>query len=331
MKVVVLHSEIVAASKDEADVLVQVELVSKVLTNLGYRVHVLPFSMNLAAVAARLQQIHPVLVFNLVETVNGTGSLIHVAPALLDHLRMNYTGARTDAVFITSNKILAKKMMKAAGIPTPAWFEVGEAMDNGPVPSGTYVIKSLWEHASVGLDEDSVITAGEKQNLIFEMEARKEQLGGSCFAEAYVDGREFNLSLLTAGQGGSIVFPPAEIRFDHYPAGKKKVVGYRAKWETESFEYLNTPRCFEFAAEDQPLLTQLTAIAKECWRLFGLRGYARVDFRVDQAGKPWVLEVNTNPCLSPDAGFVAASQRASLTIQTVLQNIINDAISIPLV
>jgi D-alanine-D-alanine ligase len=328
MRVVVLHSEMKKVSKDEEDVLVQVEVVSKALTSLGYRVYVLPFSMNLAAVAERLQRIQPAFVFNLVETVDGTGRLIHLAPSLLDHLRMSYTGAPTEAVFNTSNKILAKKMMNGAGIFTPAWFDPDKANSNGSFAGGVYLIKSLWEHASVGLDEDSVIHADKKVDLIVELEARKERLGGSCFAEAYIDGRELNLSLLTDGNGGSpIVFPPAEIRFDDYPDGKKRVVGYRAKWETASFEYLNTPRSFDFSAEDQPMLRQLIEVAQKCWRLFGLRGYARVDFRVDQAGTPWVLEVNTNPCLSPDAGFIAASQRAQLSIQKVLQNIIQDATS----
>ena len=101
----------------------------------------------------------------------------------------------------------------------------------------------------------------------------------------------------------------AEMLFVDYPAGKRRIVDYAAKWHSGSFEFCNTVRRFEFDETDRPLLAQLEDIARTCWRLFGLRGYARVDCRVDTAGRPWVLEVNVNPCLSPDAGFAAAVER----------------------
>ena len=138
------------------------------------------------------------------------------------------------------------------------------------------------------------------------MSRLQEKQGGECFAEAYIDGREFNLSLL-ASKAGPQVLPPAEIRFEDYPEGKTRIVGYRAKWHESSFEYLHTVRSFEFPPEDDELLSRLKDLAVRCWSLFDLRGYARVDFRVDRDGRPWVLEVNVNPCLSPDAGFFAAA------------------------
>ena len=101
------------------------------------------------------------------------------------------------------------------------------------------------------------------------------------------------------------------------PPGKPRIVDYAAKWHAGSFEFCNTVRRFEFDAADRPLLARLEDVAKACWRLFGLRGYARVDFRVDAAGRPWVLEVNVNPCLSPDAGFAAAAARRGLDLPAV--------------
>ena len=169
-----------------------------------------------------------------------------------------------------------------------------------------------------------------------EMNVRRESLGGECFAEAYIEGREFNLSLLASedlkggpvsvGRGKSCpeVLPPAEIRFDSYPAGKVRVVGYRSKWDEDSFEFTHTPRSFDFPDCDNALLVDLKDLALRCWELFDLRGYARVDFRVDGAGRPWILEVNANPCLSPDAGFAAAAARAGLPFTEVLNRIIGD-------
>jgi len=323
---VVLHSDVAEnVGKDEQDVLAQVELVSQVLDEMQYEVRVLPFSLNLAKVTAKLQEIKPAFVFNLVETVDGSGRLIHTAPALLDHLGVVYSGAPTEAVFLTSNKILAKKILTATGILTPMWFDAAELIRKEASPQGVYVIKSVWEHASVGLDEHSVIHITNRHDLLEAMQSRRQALGGSCFAEAFIDGREFNLSLLADDRGTPTALPPAEIRFDAFPEGKQRVVGYRAKWEADSFEYVNTPRCFDFTAEDAPLLKKLQEIATECWRIFSLRGYARVDFRVDRTGTPWVLEINTNPCISPDAGFVAAAQRAGLSYRDMVESIIEDS------
>ena len=68
-------------------------------------------------------------------------------------------------------------------------------------------------------------------------------------------------------------------------------------------------------------------LALECWRLFGLQGYVRVDFRVDQAGQPWILEINTNPCLSPDAGYAAALAEAGLDYDDAIRRIVERAVA----
>jgi len=388
MKIAVTHGEVGAgAGRDEQDALTQVSFVSRGLAALGHEPVALPISLNLAAAAQTLASLRPAMVFNLVETIAGKGNLIHLFPALLDALKIPYTGAGTEAMFLTSNKLIAKRWLAAAGLPTPPWFTGNESgqdcADGSPfmipldkhgagfdaasrpaldsrfrgndsmdiygfrgnnrsrddearpalppaAPSlpraEAWLIKSVWEHASIGLDEDSVLFGADRKRLLAEMDARCEALGGACLAEAYIDGREFNLSLL-AGEGGPEVLPPAEIRFDGYPPGKVRVVGYRSKWEEGTFEFANTPRSFQFPAQDDPLLSQLTELARRCWKIFDLRGYARVDFRVDKAERPWILEVNAHPCLSPDAGFFAAPLRTGLTFPEVLCRIIKKVTS----
>ena len=356
MKVAVIHGEVAEhAGWDEKDVLVQVDVVSEGLAALGHEPVAVPVSLNLEEAARTLTALNPELAFNLVESLSGKGSLIHIVPALLDALKIPYTGSRTEAIILTSNKVLAKKWLGAAELPTPPWFTTGERREELLV-SGPWLVKSAWEHASIGLDEDSVIPEADRERLLAEMEARREVLGGACLAEAFIDGREFNLSLLAGGRdphdtcpahavgdslsrhvgggpdgldslplacgNGPEVLPPAEIRFDAYPPGKVRVVGYRSKWVVGSFEFSQTPRSFEFPETDAPLLARLKELAVHCWKLFDLQGYARVDFRVDKEGCPWILEVNTNPCLSPDAGFHAATLRAGLTFSEVLKRII---------
>ena len=337
MKIAVIHGEVAAgAGRDEQDVLTQVDFVSRGLVALGHEPVTVPVSLNLAAAARTLTDLQPEIVFNLVETLAGKGSLIHIVPSLLDALKIPYTGAGTEAMLLTSNKLLAKRWLSAASLPTPPWFTAQGTPCGKVSPTreelhieGAWLVKSVWEHASIGLDEHSVLFGADRKRLLAEMDARRNSLGGACLAEAYIDGRELNLSLLM-GEGGPEVLPPAEIRFDAYPPGKVRVVGYRSKWEKGTFEFANTPRTFEFPAQDAPLIAKLKDLALRCWNLFDLRGYARVDFRVDREGRPWILEVNTNPCLSPDAGFSAATLRAGLTFPDVLCRIINRGGHLPI-
>lgn len=146
------------------------------------------------------------------------------------------------------------------------------------------------------------------------------------FAEAFVDGREFNLSLLE--QSGTVtVLPPAEILFQGMDPGRPKIVDYGSKWDQEDPGYTGTPRSFDFLEADSPILERMVEISRACWGVFGLAGYARVDFRVDSGGRPWVLEVNANPCLSPDAGFAAAAQRSGIDYNTLIGSIVSAALN----
>ncbi len=142
---------------------------------------------------------------------------------------------------------------------------------------------------------------------------------------SFIDGREFNLAVI-GGREGLEILPPSEILFVDYPDGKPKIVDYRAKWLEESFEYQHTPRTFDFRPEDGPAVERMRELAAECWRTFGLRGYARVDFRLDGAGQPWIMEVNANPCINPDSGFVATADRAGLDYTSLVRRIILDTL-----
>jgi D-alanine-D-alanine ligase len=325
MKIAILYSEQTdASSKDEQDVLVQFNAVSSATRSIGHTPLGLAVNMNLTDVAKNLGAAKPDLVFNLVESLAGHDRLLHIIPSLLDILNIPYTGAKTDALFMTSNKILAKQTLKAAGIATPDWLTLEEYESSRMLPDAC-IIKSVWDHASKGLNEHSVVPGMDMRHLFNELTARKKKFGGDWFAETFIAGREFNLSIL-AGKEEPEILPAAEIRFGENMPGKINIVGYRAKWEENSLEYASTNRHFDFSPNDKRLLNKLKDIAQDCWRLFSLRGYARVDFRVDQTGTPWVLEVNANPCLSPDAGFAAAVEQAGISFEQAIEKIIADAL-----
>lgn len=320
-KIVILFSEISQdAREDEQDTLTQVKAVSGALSELGFKPVPMPFSLNLPESIEKLKQISPKLVFNLVESPCGHGRLIHIAPSVLETLAIPYTGANADAVFLTSNKILSKKFLTLSDLPTPMWCTVNDLNAKEKfIAKGRYIIKSVWEHASIGLAEDCVADIENAEDIKIKLNSLQSRLGGECFAEEYIEGREFNLSLLAGS-----VLPPAEIIFTGHEDKKVRIVDYKAKWDEDSYEYQNTIRSFDFSDDDMPLLHKLKTIALRCWQVFELKGYARVDFRVDEKCQPFILEVNTNPCLSPDAGFAAALRYSGISFADAVERILND-------
>jgi D-alanine-D-alanine ligase len=297
---------------DQSDTLVEARAIAAALRELGFEAEIVPTGLDLASLERRLAELSPAVVVNLVESLEGRGRLLHLVPSLLESLGLPFTGCPAAALSLTSDKPLAKRLLAAAGLPTPATF-------TPRARSGRWIVKSVWEHASLGLDDGAIVAA---DSAVQAIERRRAELGGEWFAEEFVPGRELNVALLTE-HGGPRALPVAEIRFDSYPADKPRIVGYAAKWDMASFEYQNTARSFAVQPE---LADRLRRLALDCWALFRLEGYARVDFRVDESGSPWVLEVNANPCLSPDAGFAAALAEAGIGYEAAIARVIEDAL-----
>jgi D-alanine-D-alanine ligase len=327
MKIVILHNAVSSSdSPEDLDTLSQVEAVSDSLCRQGHVAAAVPCTLDLAALRETLLESRPQLVFNLVESLGGTDSLSYLASAVLDALGLASTGNSTDALFTTNHKLLAKRMMRLAGLPTPHWLSehgCGPDADIAPLRPPC-IIKSVWEHSSRGLNDENVLLEGDTEWIRSGLREFIARTGRPHFAEQFIDGREFNLPMLD-GPDGPQLLPIGEMDFSAFPADKPRIIGHRAKWHTSSFEYHNTPRSFHFLDHDRPLVEHLKRLALECWRLFGLRGYVRVDFRVDQAGQPWILEINTNPCLSPDAGYSAALDEAGLEYDDAIRRIVETA------
>ena len=120
------------------------------------------------------------------------------------------------------------------------------------------------------------------------------------------------------------VMPHAEMQFINFPDGKPKIMGYSAKWTEDTFDYDQTVRTFEFKESDKDLLKKLNRICVKCWKVFDLKGYVRVDFRIDCNNNPYVLEINANPCLSPDSGLYAAIHQKGYNFKQFIEKVIED-------
>ncbi len=304
------------ALADELDVLDQVAYIEKHLIDLGLSVYRKGITENFMAEIAILAIEKPDFVFNLVESINNKGELIYFVPALLNLHRIPYSGNSLESIFLTTNKPICSKSMKNAGINNPGSYMPSQF--KSLIPGRKYIVKPIWEDGSLGITSESVFEC--KPGF----EKKLDGLDDShWFIEDFIDGREFNISML-AGSHGPEVLPPAEIVFVNYDADRPRIIDFKAKWEMDSFEYINTVR--EFPGEK--LSTRLKANLKEaaisCWNLFGLKGYVRVDVRTDKNDNVFVIEINGNPCISPDGGFVAATKEAGYAFTEVLQRIIND-------
>lgn len=304
------------ALADELDVLDQVGHIEKTLIELGISVYRKGITERFMEEIAVLAKEKPDFVFNLVESINNKGELIYFVPALLNMYSIPYSGNSVESIFLTTNKTLCSKAMKNAGINNPASYAPSQYKELKP--GHKYIVKPIWEDGSLGITADSVFECkpGYEEKL-------KNLDDAHYFIEDFIDGREFNVSVI-AGKNGPEVMPPAEIVFVNYGENKPRIIDFNAKWEMESFEYINTVREFHGDNLNPKLLANLKNAAASCWKLFGLKGYARVDVRTDSNDNVYVIEINGNPCISPDGGFVAATKEGGYEFTEVLQRIIND-------
>jgi D-alanine-D-alanine ligase len=272
-------------------------------------------------------------VFNLAESVAGTDRLQVLVPLLLEELRVPFTGCAAAAMLLSNDKIASKQFLAAHGLPVPACVRLvngeaavwPEASGSGSLSDGRgdWLVKAVSAHASLHLDDKSVLRGATVAQVAEKIRAEHAAHGIDFFAEQFVDGREFNISLLGRDNGGVDVMPVAEIDFSGMPAGQEKIVGYAAKWTEESAEYAGTVRTFDFAKRDAGLVAELAALSKKTWHAMNLSGYARVDYRVDADNRPFILEINTNPCLTPGAGFPAAAERGGLAYAQLVRRIVS--------
>jgi D-alanine-D-alanine ligase-like ATP-grasp enzyme/GNAT superfamily N-acetyltransferase len=318
MRIAVLHQAVPAnAPADEQDVLEEVAAVSDALRALGHAPFALPVTLDLGAAVAALRAAKPDLVFNLCESLPGAGlggKLASVPAALLEALGLRFTGNSAAALAVTADKLATKRQFRAAGIATPGWMP-----DGGAEPEGPLIVKSVDEHASIGLGADSVVCNADHARRI--MAARAAALGGAWFAEQYIEGREFNLALLADGAGDVEVLPIAEQVFlESWPNDRPRILDYAGKWDPADPTYPLVERSFGTA--DAALAARLETLARACWHEFGLSGYARVDFRVAADGTPFVLEVNANPCLTPEMGIAAGAEAAGMDYAAMIARIV---------
>jgi D-alanine-D-alanine ligase len=302
---------------DEIDTIVAAQSVADALGRLGYATEIIGLTPDLEGLDA-LPSRRPLLVFNLVDAVDGDCRLAPMVPARLDAIGLPYTGARTSAWLDTLSKVGTKLRLVYAGLPTPEWSQDGDGLDS----SMRVIVKPVWEHGSLGMDPGSVMRAAAAPRAIAERTLRWRT---EHFAERYIEGREFAVAMME-GSLGIEVLPIRETVFQGFGKDAPLITDYDAKWTPGSQPFVGTPRRFGIEKDEPELAAELTRLALACWSLFALDGYARVDYRVDRDDAPYILEVNMNPCLSPDAGFAASAQEAGIGYDAMIARVVESGL-----
>lgn len=251
------------------------------------------------------------LVFNLCEGIDGIAASEPPVIAVLELLGIPFTGSGSWTASLCLRKPVLNGLLAGAGLPLPRW---GVVRRGGPLPTVGFpaICKPAAEDASIGIEQRSVVRS--LRALAERVDAMHERWP-EVLVQRYIAGREVNVGIL-----GDTVLPIAEIDFAGMPKGLWRIVSYRSKWETGSEEDLGAaPSCP--ADLDEKLAAEIRTIALAAWRATGGEGYGRVDMRIDRAGRPWILEVNANPDIAPDAGLARMAGVAGMDYASLIRSV----------
>ncbi|MCZ7601968.1 MAG: ATP-grasp domain-containing protein [Melioribacteraceae bacterium] len=302
----------------ESDPIKEYAEIAEDLKKEGLDAYILNLRDNIDHFFNDLNKNKPDVVFNFVEIYKDRADLEMYFAGLLELLRIPYTGAPPLALGTCQNKMLTKKILRSVGLRTANYTYITKRQKiyrlNLKYP---LITKPAFEDASVGIDVTAVVT--NHKQLKARIEYILNEFQQPVLVEEYIDGRELNVAIL--GDKKPRVLPISEIDFSEMPDHLYNIVSYQAKWDPLHEAYHKTiPIC------PAPLTKKVEAEAKEialkCFKTMGCRDYCRVDMRLNNKNKLYVLEVNPNPDLTADAGFMRSAKYAGISYRKALKRIV---------
>ncbi len=308
-----IHNHEEKIDLSESEFMEILSLINLTLQNKYENVYSLGFNKNIAGIISRINDIKPDIIFNFVESIEGDTKYEICVTGMFDILGYSYTGNTSLCLGNCLIKNRTKQLLQFAGIKTPGYFvqKYGNKISDTNLPFGYPVmLKLINEDASIGISENSVVY--NLRDLQTQLEFLFENYKQDVLIEQYIKGRELNVSIL-----GGEVLPVSEISFRGLPKDLPKIVTYEAKWSPNSTYYkYSNPIIPAELSESQ--LKRIENVALKSFEILGCRDYARIDIRLNSRNVPYVIEVNPNPDISPDSGFIRSAESAGMKYEDVL-------------
>ena len=293
-----------------------------VLGELGHEVRTVGLFDDVNTVIDAVRSFQPDVVFNLTEQFGGDRSLDKSIAAMLDLLRVPYTGAGPIGLALARDKALAKKILSYHRVSVPD-FVAFERERKIRIPRHVpypVIVKPLREDASEGISRASLVRRD--SDLRKRVEWILESFGTDAIAEQYIDGRELYCGLM--GNHRLRVFPLRELKMGKRP-GRPKFLTFRLKWDADLRQRWGVD--FGFAPDIDPkTVRDIGRACKRACRVLHLRDYARIDLRLTPEGRIYVIEANPNPALAEVEDFAQSAQEAGIDYPDLIERIMSLAI-----
>ena len=293
--------------------------VVRTLRSAGHDVHPLGVQYELFPIRDAILQLKPHIVFNLLEEFHGEVLFDQNVVSFLELLHTPYTGCNPRGLIISRGKALSKKLVAYHRIRVPdfAVFPIGHKVRRPARLKFPLIVKSLIEHASVGIARASVVDSDEK--LAERVGFVHQRIGTDAIAEEFIEGRELYVSVL--GNDRLAVFPIWELVAEKRPEGEPLIATAKVKHDVE----YQQRHGIDIRAADLPadVSAKLVHAAKRIYKILELTGYARLDFRLNAAGQFYFLEANPNPEIAEREEFASAARAADVSYVELLQRIVS--------
>ena len=258
------------------------------------------------------------LIFNLTESYAGDDTMDKNIAAYLELLQIPYTGGGPQALYLSQDKSLAKKIFDFHKIKTPDFATSYKGRtDHSHDIEFPLIVKPVSEDGSAGIDTGSVVDS--VKELMERIHYIHEEFDSPALIEEYIEGREIYASIL--GNDNAEVLPLIELDLSKLPKGTPRIASHDVKFDQETEAYKVTKSApAEDLDEETTQKLQDTALA--AYRALKLRDYGRIDMRLNKKGQVYVIEANPNPWLASAAEFSMAAKKAGYSYTDMIEKIV---------
>lgn len=290
------------------------------LREAGHEVIPLGVYDDLGVIREAIDEHKPHIAFNLLEEFHDNSLFDHHIASFLELMQQPYTGCNPRGLMLSHDKSLTKKLLTYHKIQTPRFrvIPIGRSVRIPKNCTYPFIVKALYEEGSYGIAQASVVSTEEK--LQERVSYMHNQLGSPAIVEEYIDGRELYVAIM--GNRRLQVLPTIELVFGKMREGSQKIATSRVKWDWKYQEAhgIDTIVATDLASET---VRRVAHLARRMYRILGLSGYARVDMRLTEDGRLYVLEANPNPDLGYGEEFCCAAEAMGMNYQDLLHKVIN--------